>query len=354
MNDAKGKPMYRAIKDFLLEKIRSGELGPDDRIPSEKELMEAFGVSRITVRRALEELSIEGYIYKIQGLGAFVKSTEFEGESKGKLVGMVVTPMSDYLSMGIIKGVEDYLSKFGIHPLVQFSSGNVEDERRKLKNIIESGISGLIMMPHVSSIDNEYLRIFSKDHPVVFVDRSIDGFDVHTVQSENRKGARELIRHMINVHGSKRICFVTWEDLHVSSVRDRYMGAVEAAREGEAFVELINVDPENLGNVDFVEDCDTIFACTDLIAAEIMVSLEVLGKRVPYDVKVVGFDDRPFSRYLRPPLTTVRQFPELLGRKAAAVLMNLLRGEEMETKDHRVRVEFVGRESCGCLKTKSE
>lgn len=65
-------PLYQGIKQDLLDKIYAGLLKSDAQIPSEKELSEQFKVSRITVRRALEELEEEGFIYRRQGKGTFV------------------------------------------------------------------------------------------------------------------------------------------------------------------------------------------------------------------------------------------------------------------------------------------
>lgn len=66
-------PKYYVIKEDIIKKINKEELKPNQVLPSERELMEEYKVSRITVRKALEELDKEGYIYKIQGKGSFVK-----------------------------------------------------------------------------------------------------------------------------------------------------------------------------------------------------------------------------------------------------------------------------------------
>jgi len=65
-------PLYRQLKEILKEAIRRGEFRPGDRLPTEMELCETFGVSRITVRQALNELTSEGFLYRQQGSGTFV------------------------------------------------------------------------------------------------------------------------------------------------------------------------------------------------------------------------------------------------------------------------------------------
>ncbi len=67
-----GKPRHEQISDILREQILSGELAANDQLPSENQLLKKFDVSRITVRRALQTLESEGFIYRRQGLGAFV------------------------------------------------------------------------------------------------------------------------------------------------------------------------------------------------------------------------------------------------------------------------------------------
>lgn len=68
-------PKYEKIKQALGEQIRSGKLAPGTELPSETELLDTFQVSRITVRRAMDELYREGYIEKKQGKRAFVRKT---------------------------------------------------------------------------------------------------------------------------------------------------------------------------------------------------------------------------------------------------------------------------------------
>jgi GntR family transcriptional regulator len=67
-----GRPRHEQVSDWILAQIESGRYAVDDRLPSESELQELFGVSRITVRRGLATLESDGRIYRQQGLGSFV------------------------------------------------------------------------------------------------------------------------------------------------------------------------------------------------------------------------------------------------------------------------------------------
>jgi len=68
-----GRPRHEQISDYLREQIETGQYEVDEQLPSEKQLGTTFDVSRVTVRRALQTLEHEDYIYRRQGLGSFVK-----------------------------------------------------------------------------------------------------------------------------------------------------------------------------------------------------------------------------------------------------------------------------------------
>jgi len=69
---SQAQPLYQKVKAFILQQIDSGRLKPDGRVPSENELVQALDVSRMTVNRALRELTAEGRLTRIQGVGTFV------------------------------------------------------------------------------------------------------------------------------------------------------------------------------------------------------------------------------------------------------------------------------------------
>lgn len=65
-------PRYKQLKDQIIRQISSGELRPRDRVPSENDLVDSAGVSRMTANRALRELNDEGYVERVAGVGTFV------------------------------------------------------------------------------------------------------------------------------------------------------------------------------------------------------------------------------------------------------------------------------------------
>lgn len=71
-------PLYYQLKKIIIDMIENEEIKPDETIPSEPKLMQMYDLSRTTVRKAIDELVNEGYLYKIQGKGTFVKGRGFE------------------------------------------------------------------------------------------------------------------------------------------------------------------------------------------------------------------------------------------------------------------------------------
>ncbi|GAA3494526.1 hypothetical protein GCM10019016_016260 [Streptomyces prasinosporus] len=76
------KPLYVQLADVIAKKIESGDLAPDRPIPSENHLAEAYGVARLTARRAAQELRERGLIVTVRGKGSFVVDQPPAGAAK--------------------------------------------------------------------------------------------------------------------------------------------------------------------------------------------------------------------------------------------------------------------------------
>lgn len=72
----KATPLYLQLKNKIKKEIRSGILKPGDKLPSETQMQKEYGMSRVTVRNAMAELEVEGYIIKVQGKGSFVAQSD--------------------------------------------------------------------------------------------------------------------------------------------------------------------------------------------------------------------------------------------------------------------------------------
>ena len=117
--------MYELIQNDIIQKIQSGTYAEGDRVPSEQELIRLWKVSRTTATKALTELSLNGYIHRIQGKGSFVnplgshlspkehlvfRAGPGESPKSPRKVGVVIPNYYDYHSGNIIRGIMDTLS----------------------------------------------------------------------------------------------------------------------------------------------------------------------------------------------------------------------------------------------------
>ncbi|GAA5122710.1 LacI family DNA-binding transcriptional regulator [Haloechinothrix salitolerans] len=149
------------------------------------------------------------------------------------------------------------------------------------------------------------------------------------VDSDNRGGAREAVRHLVAL-GRERIAHISGPPDQTSAL-DRYDGYRDV---------LLDTDPALLAGGDFTEDggahamaqllqqrpdLDAVFAANDMMAIGALRVLHERGLRVPDDVAVVGFDDMlPVAANAEPPLTTIRQDVEGMGRVMVRLLMQVL------------------------------
>ncbi|WEH35867.1 LacI family DNA-binding transcriptional regulator [Streptomyces sp. AM 4-1-1] len=185
------------------------------------------------------------------------------------------------------------------------------------------------------------------DIPSVLAGRRSDGETLSHVHADNAGGARSAVRHLLG-RGCRVVAAITGPpDMEAARARlDGYHEALERAG--------LTVDGSLVDCGDFTEeggrevmrtllrrrpDLDAVFAASDVMAAGAVQVLRRAGRRVPEDVAVVGFDDSIVARHTDPPLTSVRQPVEEMGRTMARLLL-----EEMSEGGRpagRVRREVV-------------
>jgi LacI family transcriptional regulator len=214
------------------------------------------------------------------------------------------------------------------------------------------------IMVFVDSLSDIELECFHQiEFPVVLIHRSSPpGLNIPCVTIENKAGARILVDHLVDVHGYRRIALLAGQEEHEDSYW-REMGYRESlAAHGIPFDPCLVA----MGGFDRQEaqaatkcwlmegvELDAVFSGNDESAIGVLAALNCAGKRVPEEIAVVGFDDTDLSRYLNPPLTTVRAPIEQVGRQAIEQLVRLIRGGQAEPLV-LLLTELVVRRSCGC------
>ncbi|TDN91448.1 LacI family DNA-binding transcriptional regulator [Microbacterium sp. BK668] len=187
--------------------------------------------------------------------------------------------------------------------------------------------------------------------PAAFVGHPGDIGDAAYVAIDNRGAAREISSRLVET-GRRRIGMIA-AALDRDSGSDRLAGFNDAL--GDRFdpelvqpVPLYSYSDGQAGMRRLLErapDVDGIFASSDAVAAGAMDALQAAGRSVPVDVGVVGFDDSSWALRCDPPLSTVHQPADQLGRAAAELVLRQLRGEERETRGRVLDCPVVWRES---------
>ena len=179
------------------------------------------------------------------------------------------------------------------------------------------------------------------------------------VAGDNAAGMREMVNHLIEVHGARSVAFLSGHaDSPDSVMRARAVQETAAEHGATALTgpdwqgeysanggaRVIKRLLERGGRLP-----DAIACANDQSALGAVYALRERGYRVPDDVLITGFDDIPLARHLNPPLTTVRQPVQQMGAMAFDALYSMIDGHKPEQRQLTLPVELVLRSSCGCV-----
>ena len=195
-----------------------------------------------------------------------------------------------------------------------------------------------------------------KNVPVVSIGMELEGID--SVFVGNEMGMRDLMTHLIEVHGVKRVYFVGGTTDHVDSISRLAVTKKVLEEHGLA------LDEKDIGygrwtnrhTADLINEVysseeglpDAFVCANDVMALAACTELERLGVDVPGQVIVTGFDSIEEGRYFYPGLTSVAQNYELVGERACELIFDIIRDKAGTGKKAIVPASFVLGESCGC------
>ena len=239
------EPMYKKIYEDLLDGIKVGTYPPGGRLPSEKELIDMYQVSRITVKKALEILAYRGCILRKPGKGSFVvfesnlekalqnedimKVEEISGEnepeaSSNQIVGVIFDSFDISFGCELLKGVEYECRKRGLLMLFRCTYGSKEAENCAIHEMIQNGAKGLILMCSQGEVYNEtVLELYMNKYPLILLDREMAGISLPVVTTDNYHASCELVTKLIE-DGHKKICFVFHSFMNTTTVKERFNG----------------------------------------------------------------------------------------------------------------------------------
>jgi len=361
-------PIHRLIAESLAAAIERGEHPQGSRLPSEASLVRQFGISRGTLRHALNTLRARGLIEAVPTRGWFVRGADpAPSDGQRKLVGVVVPSVARPSLPDLLSAIEDELHAHGYSMLVGSSGWSREQQAGRVRRILAEGVSGLICYPIDYEPDGElFAGLAGKGFPVLLIDRHIVGCDLDAVEVDNVAGAFTAVSHLIE-RGHRRIAFVSTDNLSTTSVAERLEGYRQAlATAGiEADPDLVfaRIPVVRKWGTDYpvaskdqarviatflaATDATAAFALHDHLALEVVAAARSLRRRVPEDFAVAGFDDDPLLGNVAVPLTTVAQPRERIGRVAAALVVERIEGRRTETSRTVLPTQLVVRRSTG-------
>ncbi len=328
-------PRYERIISSLLDEIRNGRLRPGDKVPSEHNLAQQHAVSRITSRRALEELARMNVVERTQGRGTFIAQNALQktkpATNEQMTIALLLPDFSDAFGLQMVYAIEARCAELGWYCIIKRTFGQQNTEETAITSLLERGIDGLIVFPvHGEHYNPVLLKAVLEGLPIVLVDRYLPGIPAMAVVSDNRGAAQQLTEHLIQL-GHSQIAFLSPPVKHTSALEERLEGYNTALSNHHLtplhLTELTatlpaRLKPENIATdqqalQQFLEQhAVTAFFCAEYnLALELQQLLSASGRRIPEDCSIVCFDAP--SNPLEPPrFTHIRQDEQSIGRNA--------------------------------------
>lgn len=343
------QPLYKKIYSELHEAIVEGRLAPGSRVPTEKELSEQYQVSRITSKRALTELEQNQLIYRVQGSGSFVRELK-EKKATGRI--LFVLPFANDLSLGnFTEGIYPVMQEHGFELLMT----PVDYLEKTTAAELMQEFDGLIY--YASNTFSYYDLLFEcaeKHFPIVTLDKKLHEFDFPAVMPDNFQGGQLATEHLLAL-GHQRIAYIFGDTHHPQSVRQRYLGYIDALKKNQrTFRTKLDDATASIANaLAYLEEHQvTAAVCeNDLIAIELMRAMRQADLHVPANISLVGFDNIQAAALVDPALTTIGQNFAEMGRLAGNQVIEKINAAKAappvptETTTHLVAVSLIKRES---------
>jgi DNA-binding LacI/PurR family transcriptional regulator len=364
--DNTAQPKYRLIFESLREAILSGDYRHGTRLPSEAQLVRRFGASRMTIVKAVRELQHLGLVDRRVGSGTYVTS-HFSEESHR--FGLLIP------ELGQTEIFEPICQGMANSPLARNHSlvwgSSISDREMKEKaallmcqQYIDQRVSGVFFAPLelTPSMNEVNQRIVSEldraKIAVVLFDRYFVPYPARSkydlVGIDNRDAAYIAASHLVNL-GARRVAFFA-RPFSAPTVDARIAGYREAlyAHSLLGREDLVTrgdpCDEKLVASVLSRHKPDAFLCANDSTAATLMQSLLNIGKKVPDEVRIVGFDDVKYASLLPIPLTTIHQPCLDIGAIAMRTMLDRIQSPELPTCEITLNCELVIRKSCGSAK----
>ena len=347
-------PAYHQLTDQLENLIRSDKIQIGDVLPPENTLCEISGLSRMTVRRAIEDLSRRGYLVAESGRGTFVVSKEPHQENQ-RSIGFVLRPdryiEEDPFYSQVLLGLARETQKNAIN-LAFIQGERIKDEETYADRYAQMrDLSGLIVGGQMSESFLEYLQRIRI--PCVFANFRSSGYPYDAVTYDQFEVGRLLADHLAGL-GHRSALYINGEEDNVA-YSERLAGFREVflGRDG-ANVHVLHGSKDSQSGREMVRRAlkqgltfSAVVGANDLIAIGAMNELQDLGFDVPREVSVGGINNLAACQNSRPPLTSVKIEMQEMGARAVQLLMKRLDDPKAVQETVLLGVTLVTRQSTG-------
>lgn len=272
---------------------------------------------------------------------------------KTRTVGLLVPDISNSFFSTIAQSVESVARKRGYSVILCDTEGNEDIERTSLEFLASRTVDGFLVAP-VGLTSDHIVAIAKNDTPLVLLDRFFPDTGLPYVTSDNFQGAYEGARYLLE-KGHRSIGFVQGVPECQTSI-ERLKGYQMALMQYD-----VPFRQSLVAGVDFAEQrgYDSTLALlkrkprpTALFVSSAVGALGAMRAcaesklRIPHDISIIGFDDYPYAPLLSPPLTTIAQKSEAIGRIASDLLLEWLElGKRPEEGGVVLKTSLVARAS---------
>lgn len=282
------------------------------------------------VRKAIEEL---GFIPN--------SSARMLRTGSQKVIGLIVTNISNPYYTEIVRGIEDRLTQSGYSLTLASSDLDPDRERKYVQMFEENGVSGILAF--TKGQPGEYFTAAkSRGMEITLIDSHAILAGFPTVNVDNISGGYQAMHHLID-QGYERFAMINGPH-SLFQCRDRLEGATRALRDAEIdvdnlFTELVIEDmvaedgEKSFQEIQKLGSRTGVFCVNDLVALGMLRAVRLSGLASPDDYGIVGYDDLVFSAELSTPLSSIRQPNYQIGFRAAELLLSRLQTPELSSAE---------------------
>ncbi len=359
--DSTTVPKYQRIYRSIQGAIASGEYKVGQRLPSESQLVNTFGASRITVNRALRELQLGGVIDRRAGSGSYVRAQPERSYTFGLLIpDLGKTEIFEPICRGMAQAEEtDHRHALLWSKSLGDSEAKESQATELCQRLVSEKVAGaffapLELTPAKDAVNQVIVETFERAGiPIVLLDRDLVAYPARSrydvVGIDNRRAGYTITAHLLEA-GCRRVAFVGRPG-SAPTVEARIAGyreaIVDSGSEWEPdFVQRIEPwDVEAVKKMMATAKPDGILSANDFTAANLMKTLAAVGVRVPDQVRLAAFDDVKYASLLPVPLTTIHQPCTRMGAAAVAAMVQRMRTPDLPARDILLDFHLVVRES---------